>query len=199
MTLAATPCGGIRVALGMALLCATLGAAMGSRAVEPVLGRPARIDVPDVLLTDQNGDQYRVMSDLIAGRVAVVSFVFTGCSTVCPMVGANMGELDRLLGARVGRDVSLLSVTLDPLGDTPARLAAWRAKFDAMPGWLLLTGDSDRVEQVLHGWQQDTPDIAQHDTFLWLHDPRTDGWTRVTALTSPAALAAIVTQLAAGP
>ena len=65
----------------------------------PALGRPARIDVPDVVLTDQRGERRHVMSELIAGRVAVVSFIFTGCSTICSSVGANMGELDRLLGS----------------------------------------------------------------------------------------------------
>jgi protein SCO1/2 len=164
----------------------------------PALGRPARIDVPDVVLTDQRGERRHVMSELIAGRVAVVSFIFTGCSTICSSVGANMGELDRLLGARVGQDVSLISVTLDPLGDTPAQLAAWRAKFDDAPGWRLLTGDPGKVEQVLHAWQEDAPDITRHDAVFWLHDPRSGGWTRLAALSSPAALAALVTHLAAG-
>jgi protein SCO1/2 len=192
------------VALALALLCIASATSSASRAAElalggPALGRPARIDVPDVVLTDQRGERRHVMSELIAGRVAVVSFVFTGCSTVCSAVGANMGELDRLLGTRVGQDVSLISITLDPLGDTPERLAAWRAKFDDSPGWRLLTGEPGRVEQVLHAWQQDAPDIAQHDAFLWLHDPRSGGWTRVTALCPPETLAALVMDFSARP
>ena len=105
---------------------------------------------PDVTLVDQDGVRHRFVSDLIEGRIAVVSFVFTGCTTICSPVGANMGALDALLGGQIGSRVSLLSVTLDPFNDTPERLARWRAQFDDKPGWRLLTGDPDKVERVLY-------------------------------------------------
>jgi protein SCO1 len=151
-------------------------------------GRPVRLDPPDVALVDQTGVPHRFVHDLIEGKIAVVSFVFTGCSTICSPVGANMGALDEMLGDRVGAGVSLVSVTLDPFNDTPAQLAKWRAQFDSAPGWRLLTGDPDKVDRVLHAMRQDTADIAQHDAFLWVGDPRTGTWTRET-------LAALIKQM----
>jgi protein SCO1/2 len=159
------------------------------------LGQPARLDLPDVVLIDQTGASYQVVHDLIRGRIAVVSFVFTGCTTICSPVGVNMGALDRLLGTST--QVSLLSVTLDPFNDTPERLATWRRQFDDAPGWRLLTGDPERVGRLLHAMRQDLPDIAQHDAFLWLGDPRTGSWTRVSALVSPETLAGLIRRLAA--
>jgi protein SCO1 len=156
-------------------------------------GRPVRLDPPDVALIDQTGVSHRLVHDLIEGKIAVVSFVFTGCSTTCSPVGANMGALDEMLGGRVG--VSLVSVTLDPFNDTPAQLAKWRAQFDSAPGWQLLTGDPDTVDRVLHAMRQDTADIAQHDAFLWISDPRTGTWTRVSALAAPDTLAALIKQM----
>jgi protein SCO1/2 len=160
-----------------------------------MLGQIVRLDLPNVSLVDQDGVRHRFVQDLIRGKVAVVSFVFTGCSTVCSPVGANMGALDKMLGAQVGAEVSLLSVTLDPFNDTPTRLATWRRQFDDGPGWRLLTGDSDQVTRVLHAMRQDTADIAQHDAFLWLGDPRSRTWTRVSSLASPDTLAALIRRM----
>ena len=159
--------------------------------------RAARLALPDVELVDQDGVARRLRPDLVEGRIALVSFVFTGCTTICSPVGANMGSLDRLLGARTGHEVSLFSVTLDPFNDTPAQLAKWRAPFDDGPGWRLMTGDPRAVEAVLHAMQADPADISTHDAFLWLGDPRTGTWRRVSSLADPATLVALVDRLAA--
>lgn len=154
-----------------------------------------QLDMPNVSLVDQDGVRHRFAQDLLRGKVAVVSFVFTGCTTICSPVGANMGALDKMLGAQVESEVSLLSVTLDPFNDTPTRLATWRRQFDDGPGWRLLTGDPDQVIRVLHAMRQDTADIAQHDAFLWLGNPRSRTWTRVSSLASPDALAALIRRM----
>lgn len=164
-------------------------------AVAPAFGQPAQLDLPNVSLVDQDGVPHQFAQDLMQRKVAVVSFVFTGCTTICSPVGANMGALDKLLGAQVGAEVSLVSVTLDPFNDTPARLAAWRRQFDDAPGWRLLTGDPDQVDRVLRAMRQDTADIAQHDAFLWLGDLRTRTWTRMSSLTSPDTLAALIRRM----
>ncbi len=161
------------------------------------LGQPARLDIPDVTLVDQDGVSHRVLSELIRGKVALVSFVFTGCTTICSPVGATMGALDRLLGPAAAAHVSLLSITLDPFNDTPSHLADWRRQFDDGPGWRLLTGDPARVHDLLHAMRQDVADLTQHDAFLWLGDPHTGRWSRVSALASPEQLASVVQSLAA--
>ena len=62
-----------------------------ARGQSPDLGRAAPLDIPDVVLVDHNGTSHRVVRDLIRGKIAVVSFVFTGCTTICSPVGATMG------------------------------------------------------------------------------------------------------------
>jgi protein SCO1/2 len=155
-------------------------------------GHSVRLDPPDVVLVDQTGAPHRFVHDLIEGKIAVVSFVFTGCSTICSPVGANMGALDEMLRHRVGAEVSLVSVTLDPFNDTPAQLAKWRAQFDSEPGWRLLTGDPDNVNRLLHAMRQDVADVTQHAAFLWVGDPRSGAWTRLSALAAPDTLAALI-------
>jgi protein SCO1 len=181
------------VRLGLCVLL-SVGAvpAFGQQATP---GETVRLDLPNVSLVDQDGVPHRFAQNLIRAKVAVVSFVFTGCTTICSPTGANMGALDKMLGARVGSEVSLLSVTLDPFNDTPMRLAAWRRQFDDAPGWRLLTGNPDQVARVLHSMRQDVADAAQHDAFLWVGDPRSSTWTRVSALAPPDALAALITRM----
>ncbi len=176
----------------LGLIALGVGPAFGQQEAS---GRPVRLEPPDVDLIDQTGAAHRFVHDLIEGKIAVVSFVFTGCSTICSPVGANMGALDEMLGRRVGAGVSLVSVTLDPFNDTPAQLAKWRAQFDHAPGWRLLTGDPGNVDRVLHAMRQDVADISQHDAFLWVGNPRTQTWTRVSALVAPEVLAALIKQI----
>jgi protein SCO1 len=150
---------------------------------------------PDVILVDQDGVRHRFVSDLIEGRIAVISFVFTGCTTICSPVGANMGALDALLGGQVGSRVSLLSVTLDPFNDTPERLAKWRRQFDDKSGWRLLTGAPEQVDRVLYAMRQSETDIAQHDAFLWVGNSRTKTWTRVSSLAAPETIATLIRRM----
>ena len=178
--------------VGLGMFIFGVGSALGQQAAS---GAPVRLDLPDVALIDQAGVPHRFVHDLIEGKMAVVSFVFTGCTTICSPVGANMGALDEMLSGHVGAEVSLVSVTLDPFNDTPAQLARWRAQFDSASRWRLLTGDPDEVDRVLHAMRQDTADIAQHDPFLWIGDPRTGTWTRVSALAAPDTLAALIKQM----
>ena len=178
-------------------LFATIVGAVPAFGQQSTPGAGVLLDLPDVALVDQDGVRHRFAQDLARGKIVVVSFLFTGCTTICAPVGATMGALDTLLGARAGAEVSLLSVTLDPFNDTPARLAAWRGQFDDAPGWRLLTGDPDQVARVLHAMRQDSADIAQHDAFLWLGDPRTRTWTRVSSLAAPETLAALIARMEA--
>ena len=179
---------GICWLVGLALLLTST-----AHAQEP---RAASLHLPDVELVDQDGVPHRFLPDLVQGRIALVSFVFTGCTTICSPVGANMGALDHLLGARTRHEVSLVSVTLDPFNDTPDVLKRWRDRFDDAPGWRVLTGEPRAVEAVLHAMQADPADITTHDAFLWLGDPRSGTWRRVSSLAAPAELEKLVDQLA---
>jgi protein SCO1/2 len=103
------------------------------------------------VLVDQRGGALS-LSDL-RGRVLAISFVFTTCSDTCPVVTAKLTDLRRRLGVEFGRRVRFISITVDPLTDTPARLRAYAAKFGAdIPGWSFLTGTPAQVDEVVRGF-----------------------------------------------
>lgn len=91
------------------------------------------------------------LETVFKGHVSAVQLMFTGCSATCPIQGALFSQAQRMLGAALA-DAQFVSISIDPLADTPVALAAWLRKFDAQPGWLALQPrleDLDRLFQVL--------------------------------------------------
>jgi len=138
-------------------LCRTLGE--GRRAFLAALfaptlacaGRP-RLPVigpaPGFALVDQTG-RVLALADL-RGKVFAITFVFTTCSDSCPVVTAKMAEIQRLLGADFGPRVRFVSISVDPLTDTPERLRLYAAKFGAdVPGWSFVTGTPAQIDDVV--------------------------------------------------
>jgi protein SCO1/2 len=172
-------------------------AAPAAIAAAPVL--PGSLHVPDVTLIDQDGRKLRFWSDLVAGKVVAVSFVFTHCATICPPIGANFGRLRQLLGSRAGTSVQLISVSVDPVSDTPERLKAWAARFGAGPGWTLLTGPKADIDRLLRALQSYTPNFGDHSPLILMGNAATGVWERASGLAPAAGIAARLERLGAPP
>ena len=151
--------------------------------------------IPDVPVVDQNGKSHHFYGDLIKDRVVAVNFVFTSCTTICPVMGATFAQVQKLLGTR--DDVTLISVTIDPRNDTPARLAAWGRKVGAKPGWTLVTGDPADIDTLLKAMGVFTPDNNDHGPIIVDGDDRTAAWQRINGFATPAAIAGELRKLAA--
>ena len=141
--------------------------------------------VSDHPLLDASGEQVSLFG-LTAGKVAVVSFMYTSCADVggCPLAAAVLQQMDRLLSERaeVARRVTLLSVSFDPERDTPARLAEVRRALSPRSDWHFLTGagaaDLQPVLQDFHQpvaklWQEDGnwSGLFRHTLKVYLLDP----------------------------
>ncbi len=108
----------------------------------PVIG-PA----PGFALSSQDGKPVSLAA--LRGKVVVVAFIFTGCSSICPLLTQKMVQVQDALGADFGTKVAFVSITLDPEHDTPQALQdyarAWGAK---RAGWSFLTGPPETVAEV---------------------------------------------------
>lgn len=155
------------------------------------------IAIPDVPVVTQDGRQVRFYRDLVAGRTVAINFIFTTCTTVCPPMGAYFGKLQDELGERLGRDVHLISVSVDPLTDTAERMAAWGARFGAREGWTLVTGDVHEVERLLKALGVFTADAEDHAPVALIGNDAAGEWTRASGLARPAELAALIDRAAA--
>ena len=176
-----------------AIVLVSIALELRATAVEPEAPAPRRASVPDVELINQNGERVRLQSDLIKGRVAALSFIFTSCPTICNTIGVNLGQLRKELGASLERDIALISISVDPATDTPEKLKTWGKSFGAGAGWTLLTWDKDLVTQLLKKLESYTPNIQNHSPFLLIVNDRTGEWQRVNALeTTPQKVAALL-------
>jgi protein SCO1/2 len=146
----------------------------------------------DVLLIDQDGKSQRLYSDLIKGRVVIVNAMFTTCVSVCPMMNHNMQMIQERLGDRLGKDVVMLSFTVDPANDTPPALKAYAAKFQAKPGWYFLTGKKESLEFALRKFGQHVENRDDHTTLIIIGNDRTGLWKKAFGMAKTAALIEVV-------
>lgn len=131
------------------LLAFSIPGAPGGAAWAAPKGSPWGADYfPNVPLVTQDGKTVRFYDDLMKDKKVLVNFIFALCDKACPLDTAKMAEIQKLLGDRVGRDVFMYSITLDPEHDTPEKLKAYAAEFGAGPGWLFLTGKRADIDKV---------------------------------------------------
>lgn len=157
--------------------------AMLNKPVEPA--KSTEVELLDLALTDQNGAEMKFVSDVIGDRIVVMDFIYTSCTTVCPVISAVFGQVQKKLGDELGDGVVLVSVSVDPVRDTPQRLKAYAAKHQAQPGWIWLTGDKRTMDRVLDGLGAYSPNFENHPAMVLVGDGRTGEWSRFFGFPSP--------------
>ena len=135
---------------------------------------------PNVPLVTQDGQTVRLYDDLLKGKIVLVNFIYTGCKKVCPLVTARMAQVQKQLGDRVGRDIFLYSITLDPVHDTPEALKKHAAAFHAGPGWLFLTGKPEDLEQVRYKFGERGKGLKDHRNDALAGNGSTGEWERTS-------------------
>ncbi|HEX7317707.1 MAG TPA: SCO family protein [Pyrinomonadaceae bacterium] len=158
----------------------------------------SKMSIPDVELLDQDGRKVRFYTDLVKGKVVAVNFIFTTCTTICPPLGATFARVQKELGERAGRDVHLISISVDPATDTPERLKAWGAKFKAAAGWTLVTGPKPQVDELLRALGAATGSPSDHSPTVLVGNDAVGQWTRAYGLARPAVLVGLIDDAAAG-
>ncbi len=140
----------------------------------------------DVELLDQRGETLRLYSDLMDGKVVVINSFFTSCTGVCPIMAGNLVQVQKWLGDRLGKEVHLISMSLDPVNDTPERVHEYAERFGARPGWFFITGEEDQVRaaQAKLGQWVDEPEA--HTSIMLIGNVETGLWKKVQGLSRPA-------------
>ena len=146
----------------------------------------------DIPLVDQNGGARRLYSDLLADKSVVIDFMFTSCTGVCPVMSRTFAHLQDWLGDRLGRDVYLISISVDPENDTPEKLAEYAARYKAKPGWYFLTGSKENVEAALLKLGQKAGDRESHQNLFLIGNDRTGLWKKAFGLAKPEEIVPVV-------
>ncbi len=103
---------------------------------------------PNYEFTTEEGKKVRFFDDLIKDKVVSINFIFTSCQNICPLETARLVEVYHQLEGRVGKDIFMYSITVDPARDTPEVLKAYKKKFNIGKGWTFLTGKKEEIDAL---------------------------------------------------
>jgi protein SCO1/2 len=145
----------------------------------------ASVKLHDVLLVDQDGNHVKFRSDVVKDRLVAIDIIYTTCPVVCPILSATFANVQEALHGRLGRDVLLISISVDPVTDVPARLKEYASKWGAKPGWVFLTGDKRSVDTVLRGLNVYAADFTNHPATILVGDGGRQDWTRFYGFPTP--------------
>jgi protein SCO1/2 len=146
----------------------------------------------DVELINQDGEKMRFYSDVLKNKVVVINAFFTTCTSVCPPMNRNLEKIQNALGDRLGKDVFLVSISVDPVNDTPTRLKEYSQKFHARPGWIFLTGKKENVDWALYKLGQYVEEKNDHTSVLIVGNESKGLWKKAFGLAKADELIRIV-------
>lgn len=155
--------------------------------------------IPNVEVLDQDGKPRKFYTDLVSGRVVIINFIYTTCTSICPMSGNNFSRLQALLGDRLGKEVHLISVSTDPATDSPAKLKAWSERFHPRAGWTLVTGGKNEMNQLLQVLTGDGPKTGYHVVSIVAINDLKGNQRRIYGLELPEQLLKLTDELAQLP
>jgi protein SCO1/2 len=126
---------------------------------------------PDFTLADQRGHEYSLSQ--FRGKVVLVTFIYTHCPDVCPLITANLNQALRELGT--DRDVvRVLAVSVDPKGDSPAAVTRYRKERHLLPEFIFLIGTRAELLRVWKAYHVDAvardPELVDHSAYTVLID-----------------------------
>jgi protein SCO1/2 len=152
----------------------------------------------NALLRTHDGRTVKFYDDLLKGKLVIINMMYTTCSGICPANTAALKSLQQALGARVGRDVFMYSLSLRPQFDSVQALRDYVRQYDIKPGWTFLTGVPAEVDAIRRklGFYDSDPvadaDLARHTGMIRIGNLRASRWCMVPALASTRAIVASV-------
>ena len=149
----------------------------------------ADIDLPDDLsMLNQFGNQVDLREDVIGNKIVAINFVYTTCTTVCPVVSTIFSMVQNRLIERMNKDIALITITVDPTRDTPHRLMSYSKNFNPGAGWSWLTGDKKTVDKALSAMGAYTPNFEDHPAMVLIGDDSKSEWFRFYGFPAPNAI-----------
>lgn len=169
---------------------------------EPMPGRSAH-RIPDVEVIDQDGKSYRLHSDLIKGKVVLFNFMYADCEGICPLQTETLKRVYKEFGDRMGKEIIMLSFTLQPAVDRPEKLKHYTEMHEIPEGgnWKFLTGDPETFDKLRRalGFYEAVPEFdlqnASHLGMLRYGVETEDRWAGCPAGSLPKVIANNVLRL----
>lgn len=179
-------------ALALLLLCVSSVPAQETKPATTNDESGAQKYFTDVVLLNQNGEKMRFYNDLLRGKVVIINSFFATCTGSCLPLTRNLEKLQAALGARMGKEVNIISISVDPEVDTPASLKAYAKKLNAGPGWYFLTGNKESVDFALKKIGHFVDSKESHLNIFIIGNERTGLWKKAFGLAKSEELMKVV-------
>ena len=139
-------------------------------------------------MTNRHDVRVSLHSELAADRPIMLNFIYTTCTTICPVLSATFSQAQSELEVETMRP-RLVSITIDPEHDTPSKLRDYARKIDAGPDWRFLTGELGAIIAIQQAFDAYRGDKMSHMPLTFLRVTPKDPWVRLDGFTSAADLA----------
>jgi protein SCO1/2 len=140
-------------------------------------------DLPDLAVVDMNGESSSLLEEISTDQPMMLNFIFTTCTTICPVMSATFAQVQEGLGAGRGQ-VRMVSISIDPEHDTPERLHAYAARFKAGSQWQFLTGSREDIVAIQKAFDAYRGTKANHVPLTFLRASAGTPWVRLEGLAS---------------
>jgi protein SCO1/2 len=150
----------------------------------------AHYQIPNIVLLNQAGERVKLKDFLSDSEPYALNFIFTTCTTICPILTASFAHMQRQLGAEAD-ELRIVSITIDPEYDTPKVMKAYAEKVGATKNWTFLTGEFESIVEAEKAFDAYTSDKMEHRPVYLFKIDQEDTWIRVDGLTSGSDLAEI--------
>jgi len=138
-------------------------------------------EIPDVNLVNQDGVKIPLKKYFACDKPVFVDFIFTTCTTICPVLSANFSNFQKKIIGESGA-VRLVSISIDPEFDTPKEMKIYLKRYQAKPGWDFLTGSRADIDRVLAALNVYTLNKMNHQPIFLLKSPSKAQWVRLYGL-----------------
>lgn len=172
------------IAAGVCVMNAVLPVSVASATTPQVRTSTLQYAVPAIRLVRDDGKVVSLPQEMDDGRPVVLNFIFTTCSSVCPLMSQVFAQFQQKLGA--DRDkVHLMSISIDPEEDTPARLREYARKFHAGPEWQHYTGTVEASLAAQRAFGMYRGDKMSHAVVTLLRAAPGQPWRRIEGFVTP--------------
>jgi protein SCO1/2 len=147
----------------------------------------ANYQAPNITLTRSDGARVDFARELDDGRPVLLDFIYTTCTTICPVMSQTFAEVQKRLGNDATK-VKMVSVSIDPEEDTPARLAEYAKRYRAGPQWTFYTGTVEASIAAQRAFEAYRGDKMSHSPITFFRAAPGRPWVRLDGFATPDAL-----------
>ena len=145
--------------------------------------------LPDLEVVNMAGEKTRLLDEVNPGKPVMVNFIFTTCTTICPVMIATFAQVQSELGAESG-EVRMISFSIDPEHDTPERLREYAGRFNAGPQWQFLTGSLANSVAIQKAFDVYRGNKMNHEPTYLMKAADGNSWVRIDGLAKAAEIVA---------